>query len=37
MGDILSDIDYYNKNRKWEILIIFDAMISHITSDKKTQ
>ena len=37
MDDILSDIADYNKKRKRKILIIFDDMISHVMSDKKSQ
>ena len=37
MDDILSDIEDYNKKRKRKVLIIFDDMISHVMSDKKTQ
>ena len=37
MDDILSDIEDYNKKRNRKILIIFDDMISHVMSDKKTQ
>ena len=37
MDDVLSDIEDYNKKRKRKILIIFDDMISHVMSDKKTQ
>ena len=37
MDDTLSDIEDYSKKRKRKILIIFDDMISHITSDKKAQ
>ena len=34
--DILSDIEDCNKKRKRKILIIFDDMISHVMSDKKS-
>ena len=37
MDDILSNIEDYNKKRRRKVLIIFDDMISHVTSDKKTQ
>ena len=37
VDDILSDTEDYNKKRKRKILIIFDDMISHFMSDKKTQ
>ena len=37
MDDILSDIEDHNKKRKRKVLIIFDDMISHVMSDKKTQ
>ena len=36
MGDILLDIEDYNKKRKRKILI-FDDMVSHVMSDKKAQ
>ena len=32
-----SEIEDYNKKRKRKVLIIFDDMISHVMSDKKTQ
>ena len=37
MDDTLSNIEDYNKKRKRKALIIFDDMISHVMSDKKTQ
>ena len=37
MGDILSNIEDYNKKRKRKILIIFDDMISHVMSDRRAQ
>ena len=37
MDDILPSIEDYNKKRKRKVLIIFDDMISHVISDKKTQ
>ena len=37
MDNILSNIKDYNKKRKRKVLIIFDDMISHVTSDKKAQ
>ena len=37
MDDIFSEIEDYNKKRKRKFLIIFDDMISHVMSDKKTQ
>ena len=37
MGDILTDIEDYNKKRKRKVLIIFEDMISHVMSDKKAQ
>ena len=37
MDDILSNIEDYNKKRRRKVLIIFDDMISHVMSDKKTQ
>ena len=36
MDHILSDIEDYNKKRKRKILIIFDDMIFHVMSDKKS-
>ena len=36
MDDILSNIEDYNKEKKRKILIIFDDMISHVMSDKKS-
>ena len=36
MDDILSDIEDYNKKRKRKVLIIFDGIISHVMSDKKS-
>ena len=37
MDGILSNIEGCNKKRRRKILIIFDNIISHVTSDKKTQ
>ena len=37
MDDILSNIEDYSKKRKRKVLIILDAMISHVMSDKKAQ
>ena len=37
VGDILSDIEDYNKKRKRKILIIFDDMIFHVMSDRRAQ
>ena len=37
MDDIYDDIEDYNKKRKRKVLIVFDDMISHIMSNKKTQ
>ena len=37
IGDILSNIEDYNKKGKRKVLIIFDDIISHIKSDKKAQ
>ena len=37
MDDILSDIEDYNKKRKRKVLMIFDGIISHVMSDKKSQ
>ena len=36
MNDILSNIEDYNKKRKRKVLIVFDDMISHVMSDKKS-
>ena len=36
MDDIYDDINGYNPNRKRKILIVFDYMISHVMSDKKS-
>ena len=37
MDDILSNIEDYNKRRKWKVLIIFDDMISRVMSDKEAR
>ena len=37
MNDIYENIEDYNKKRKRKVLIIFDAIISHVISDKKAQ
>ena len=37
MDDIYDDIKDYNKKRKRKVLIVFDDMISHAMSNKKTQ
>ena len=37
MDDIYDDIEDYNKKRKGKVLIVFDDMISHVMSNKKTQ
>ena len=37
MDDVYDDINYYNRKRKGEILIVFDDMISHVMSNKKAQ
>ena len=37
MDDILSNIEDYNKRRKRKVLIIFDDMVFHVMSDKKSQ
>ena len=37
MNDILNNIEDYNKKRKRKVLIVFDDMISHVMSNKKTQ
>ena len=36
MDDILENIEDYNKKRKRKFLIVFDDMISHVMSDKKS-
>ena len=36
MYDILDNIEDYNKKSKRKIIIIFDDMISHVISDKKS-
>ena len=36
MDDIYENIEGYNKKRKRKVLIVFDVMISHVMSDKKT-
>ena len=33
----MDDILDYNKKRKRNVLIVFDDMISHVTSNKKAQ
>ena len=35
MGDVLDDINNYNKNRDKKVLIVFDDMIADIEYDKK--
>ena len=35
MDDVLTNIDDYNKKRKWKVLIVFDDMIAGIMSSKK--
>ena len=35
MGDVLDDINNYNKNRNKKVLIVFDDMIADIMSNKK--
>ena len=37
MDDISENIEDYNKKRKRKVLIVFDDMISHATSDEKAQ
>ena len=37
VDDILSDIEDYNKKRKRKVLIVFDDMISHVTSDRRAE
>ena len=37
MDDILENIEDYNKKRRRKVLIVFDDMISHVMSNKKTQ
>ena len=34
MDDVFTNIDDYNKQRKWKVLIIFDEMIADIMSSK---
>ena len=36
MDDIWSNIEDYNTKRRRKVLIVFDDMISHVMSDKKT-
>ena len=36
MDDIYDDINDYNKKRKRKVLIVFDDIISHVISDKKS-
>ena len=36
MDDVLENIEDYNKKRKRKILIVFDDMISHVVSGKKS-
>ena len=36
MDDILENIEDYNKKRKRKVLIVFDDMISHVMTDKKS-
>ena len=36
VDDIYENIEDYNKKRKRKVLIIFDDMISHVISDKKS-
>ena len=35
MDDIYKSIEEYNPNKKWEILIVFDDMITHKLRKKK--
>ena len=37
MDDVYENIDDYNPNRKWKVLIVFDDMIADITTNKKFQ
>ena len=37
MDDVYENIDDYNSNRKWKVLIVFDEMIADITTNKKFQ
>ena len=37
MDDIYDGINDYNKQRKRKVLIVFDAMISYVMSNKKAQ
>ena len=36
MDDTYDDINDYNPNRKRKILVVFDDMISHVMSDKRS-
>ena len=36
MDDIYENIEDYNRKRKRKVLIVFDDMISHAMSDKKS-
>ena len=35
MDDVYKNIEEYNRNKKWKILIVFDDMISDMFSNKK--
>ena len=37
MEDVFENIEDYNKKRNRKVLIVFDDMISHVTSNKKAQ
>ena len=37
MGEVYDNINDYNSNRKWKILIVFDDMIADIITNKKFQ
>ena len=36
MDDIYDDVNDYNPKRKRKVLIVFDNLISHVMSDKKS-
>ena len=37
MDDIFKNIEQYNRNKKRELLIVFDDVITDMSSNKKTQ
>ena len=37
MNEVCKDINAYNANRKRKILLVFDDMVTDITSNKKFQ